>query len=206
MGRVLPSGSFPTPDTALEYLYGILCDIPGFFPRPYIAVAASLNRLLFDTGNYLASADITLRLNPDRNLTFFSYMAFDKHHRICGYDAQIRNLGITVDFPPETHPATIQALCQGIQETCTGDNQQYENFEDCVDFMTNKTPYGSSDQLDQDSVSCRTLHIQLAALAPDVHCPHCGPMGGEACTNKTSQSYYEVDYLSCAYKRKTHYS
>ncbi|CAF1501513.1 unnamed protein product, partial [Didymodactylos carnosus] len=110
------------------------------------------------------------------------------------------------NFPPETNPATIQYLCQGIQQTCTGNNEQYESFEDCVDFMTHKIPYGSSDRLDQDSVSCRILHIQLAALAPVVHCPHCGPTGGGACTNKTSQSYYEVDYLSCAYKRKTHCS
>ncbi|CAF0970629.1 unnamed protein product [Didymodactylos carnosus] len=203
IGRLLPQGTFSTPIQAFEYLYGIFCQIQGLLVRTNSVQSTELKQITFDQNKYLCGAEIILVLAPKNiSLTFFAFVAFDSQFRICGYDAQVRNNGLTFDDPSSTDAATIQGLCQGIQQICKGRYQQYSNRSDCINFMTKKIPYGTFDQGDQDSVTCRTIHIKLASISPDIHCPHVGKTGGGACTNKTSQSYYKNDnYMKCAYKR-----
>jgi len=201
-GRILPPGSFDTPSDALEYLYGILCAIPGMAERPYTAISSQLAQLTYDTEKYLVGAEIVLQLTHNKKVTFLVFIAFDKNYAICGYDGQIRNPGLTFDQPKKTNADTIEKLCAGIQKICTGNNTQYRNMKQCIEFMTNEIPFSTYDRLDQNNVICRTLHIQLAVVAPTVHCPHVGPTGGGKCTDKTSESYYQNErYLSCAARR-----
>ncbi|CAF4486562.1 unnamed protein product [Didymodactylos carnosus] len=201
-GRILPAGTFVTPSEALEYLYGILCAIPGSAPRPYTAISSQLNQITYDAQKYLVGTDITLQLTQNKKLTFFVFIAFDKNYALCGYDGQIRNIGLTLDQPTKTNADTIEKLCVGIQKICIGNNTQYKTVKQCITFMTKKIPFSTYDRLDQNNVICRTLHIQLAVVSPTVHCPHVGPTGGGKCTDKTSESYYQnATFLSCAAKR-----
>ncbi len=125
---------------------------------------------------------------------------------------------LALGFPqtPQEMAGSIQGLCQGIQSLCTGPNQQYGNVESCVNILTGKD-YGSYDETWGDNVVCRTVHIILAALRPEVtkhpgvspsmldrpeltcvqtHCPHVGPVGGNGPNNwKCTDIDYRVDYF-----------
>ncbi|KAK6523077.1 hypothetical protein TWF281_002500 [Arthrobotrys megalospora] len=46
-----------------------------------------------------------------------------------------------------------------------------------------KKSFGTFDKLWSNSVTCRTVHLILAEVDPDVHCPHVGPTGGGKCVD-----------------------
>ncbi|CAF4538772.1 unnamed protein product, partial [Didymodactylos carnosus] len=100
-GQALPIGSFNSPIVALQSLYSILCQVEGTPTRPGIAISYDLSRVTYDDKTYLCGAEFTLHLTTNKNLTFFTYFAFDRSRKICGYDAQIRNIGITLDQSEE---------------------------------------------------------------------------------------------------------
>jgi hypothetical protein len=129
-------------------------------------------------------------------------MAFDKDYKLCGYDGQIRNLGLTFDqYTEEEHQANIHTLCEGVQLYCNGTLQQYASVDACIQFLSTNVPYDSYDNADQGTVTCRLIHIIFAPLLPSVHCTHVGPTGGNACYNKTIDFYYkQSNFLGCAYK------
>ncbi len=84
---------------------------------------------------------------------------------------------------------------------CNGSLQQYDSVSACIQFLMTNVSYGTYDRGDQGNVVCRLIHIKFVPLLPSVHCPHVGPTGGGACTDKTAESYYDApDFLSCAYK------
>jgi len=201
IGRALPFGSFNSALLAFEYLYGIDCAIAGLPARPWTVNSATMQDLMLDPNKLLASARITLHLTQNERLLFFVYVAFDKNYKICGFDFQIRNAGLTFAVPAAADAQLISQLCTGIQAACTGNNTQYTSQADCVNFMTNEIPFGTYDAADQSNVICRQVHLYLALLVPEIHCPHCGKTGGTMCTDKTPQSYFSVDYLACAADR-----
>ncbi|CAF0851463.1 unnamed protein product [Didymodactylos carnosus] len=195
----------PRHETALtfEYLYGIFCDIEGLLQRSNTVQSTELRQITFDQNKYICGVEIILNLAPNNlSITFFEFLAFDRDYKLYDYEAQVRNNGLTFNDPPQTNVPLIGELCQAVQQICEGSNQQYSSLEDCINFMTNQIPFGTFDQGDQNSVVCRTIHIKLASISPDIHCPHVGKTGGGACTNKTSQSYYQDDnFTKCAHKR-----
>ena len=69
------------------------------------------------------------------------------------------------------------ALCPGIQKLCTGKDQQYSSTLSCVADLQFK-PFGNFDEAWGDNIVCRTIHLILTRIRPDVHCPHVGPVGG----------------------------
>jgi hypothetical protein len=129
-------------------------------------------------------------------------MAFDENYKLCGYEGQIRNLGLTLDtYTDEEHQANINNLCAVQQIFCNGTLQQYTSVEQCIEYLTTNVTYGSFDRGDQGNVACRLIHIKFVPLLPSVHCPHVGPTGGAACYNKTIDFYYEQpNFLACAAK------
>jgi hypothetical protein len=56
------------------------------------------------------------------------------------------------------------------------------SVNDCVTTLSAKK-FGDYDEVWADSVVCRTVHIILALVRPDVHCEHVGPTGGMKCVD-----------------------
>ncbi|CAF3614879.1 unnamed protein product [Rotaria sp. Silwood1] len=83
------------------------------------------------------------------------------NYKVCGYDGQIRNVKLTLD--PRTD----------------------EERQAKINTIITPIPYGSYDRADQENVICRFIHTYFVPLLPSIHCPHVGPTGGEACTDKT---------------------
>jgi len=73
----------------------------------------------------------------------------------------------------------------GVQDVCTGVNQQFATDADCITFM-NSIPHeveGFGFGLG-NSLGCRDWHLGLARFNPSIHCPHVGISGGGKCTNE----------------------
>ncbi|CAF1422289.1 unnamed protein product [Adineta ricciae] len=205
IGRVQPVGTFLTTDTATEYLYGLLCAIPNLPLKSILIDTLDLLQWGFDPNYYRTFFKLQINLQSTKKITLLTMIAFDEQFKVCGYEAVVPNAGLTLDFAPEEYSFVISNLCQAIQITCPvgSSNQQYTDVNECISFLSEpQTPFGSYDRADQNNVVCRLIHIQLAAIAPAIHCPHVGKTGGGACTNKTSQSYFEgmSDFVSCAYQ------
>jgi hypothetical protein len=57
-------------------------------------------------------------------------------------------------------------------------------------------PFGSFSDIWGDNVVCRTIHVILTGLRPDLHCPHVGPTGGEKCVDiNYNGPYFNDDEL-----------
>lgn len=209
-GRVQPVGTFLTTDLAIEYLYGILCAIPNLPPRRELLDSADLLQWTYDPNYYRVSFKIRVNLKSSKKLVFFGLLAFDRNFKLCGYEAVIQNAGLALDIPLNLHSFAIQGLCQAIQVVCPVGSplQQYTDINECITFLSEPTTsFGTYDRADQNNVVCRLIHIQLAQIAPSIHCPHVGKTGGGACVDKTADSYFQgtSDFLQCAHRyRKTH--
>ncbi|CAF1367624.1 unnamed protein product [Adineta ricciae] len=204
-GRVQPVGTFDTTQMAVEYLYGLLCAIPNLPERTNLYKTVDILELTYDPKFYRTSAKFQVNLTSNKTLIFFAIIAFDENFKLCGYEAVIQNVGLTLDFPIEQRTSIINNICQLVQVICPvgSSNHQYANLIDCLSFLNeSQTPFGTFDRADQNNVVCRLNHIQLASISPDIHCLHVGKTGGGACVNKTSESYFQgtSDFTTCAYQ------
>jgi len=90
---------------------------------------------------------------------------------------------------------SILGLCGSIQQLCTGSNLQYKDVAECVNVLHTKR-FGIADELWGDDVVCRFVHVLLARIRPEVHCPHVGPTGGGKCVDvQYDQVYFEDDQV-----------
>ncbi|CAF2854648.1 unnamed protein product [Rotaria sp. Silwood2] len=202
-GRIIPAGTFPSTILALEYLYGILCPIRNLPPRANVIQAFDLVRIAYDEKYLITQFEFIAYLSSNKRLTFFASTAFDKNYKLCGYDGQIRNLGLTLDPSTDAErQAIINIICTVQQIYCNGTLKQYSSVNDCEQYLMTQIPYGSFDRGDQGNVICRAIHTNFVPLLPSVHCPHVGPTGGGACTDKTIDFYYnQINFLGCAHKQ-----
>ena len=205
IGRVQPLGTFSTSSTALEYLYGLICHIPGVQQLLDVLASYELLKLTYDVNYYRVSFKLQLNMESTKKIIFFGMLAFNENMKLCGYEAVVQNAGLTYEFNSTIRPVALQALCQGIQVVCPvgSSNQQYANLSDCLTFLSEpQTPFGTYDRADQNNVVCRLVHLQLAQIDPTTHCPHVGKEGGGKCTNKPYTYYFEdpSDFLTCAYR------
>lgn len=54
-------------------------------------------------------------------------------------------------------------------------------------------PFGNYNQIWGDNVVCRTIHVILSELRPEMHCPHVGPTGAQKCVDIDYNNYYFND-------------
>lgn len=138
------------------------------------------------------------------------------------YDAWIPNLG-DWNFlaegqknltSPYVQAAVIDTICPVIQDRCQGADQQYASYvifptprlikrivltnrrvAECAKTLS-KLTFGDYDDVWSDSVVCRTVHIILALVRPDVHCAHVGPTGGGKCADwPYNNGYFDDEEL-----------
>ena len=70
--------------------------------------------------------------------------------------------------------APCESFCGLAAQLCTGDDQQYADTEACLAecMMFPDDVPTSTEATEGDSYACRLYHLTVAALQPDVHCPH----------------------------------
>ncbi|CAF4765097.1 unnamed protein product, partial [Rotaria sp. Silwood2] len=152
-GRVIPVGTFTDTVLALEYLYGILCPIQNSLPRPVVIQGTDLVHIAYDKEYFITRSEFIAKLTGGKRLTFFVSMAFDKNFKLCGYDGQIRNPGLTLDALTEAERQfRINVVCTIAQQFCNGTLQQYSSIDDCKQYLKANVPYGTFDRGDQESV------------------------------------------------------
>ncbi|MCJ1318139.1 hypothetical protein MMC15_003466 [Xylographa vitiligo] len=206
-GRIAPIGNFTGFEDSVEYFFGLT-------PPPQAPVWdtwTSAKVVSYTSGCPEVASSVvygtTTGVNPDVPETYGKYIStikqvafwrFDDQGAVLYYDAWFSNLNdyTTLLYGTAPNPtynsAIIEALCTEAEELCTGNNTQYTSKENCVSTLSAK-PYGEWDEVWGDNIVCRILHILLAKLRPDVHCPHVGPTGGMKCVNVQYNDVYFDD-------------
>jgi hypothetical protein len=90
------------------------------------------------------------------------------------YDAWITNLNAWIEASTgipisnsQLEGGTIQQVCAVTQQRCTGSNTQWSSVNQCVSVLSQK-PYGNYDETWGDNIVCRTIHLVLTQVRPDV--------------------------------------
>lgn len=197
-GKITPLGRFDNSDGN-----GVF---NGAFTRYFYALLASTNETNLNfvelrcDGNTVSSrVDVTVHSasgipRPIYNYTqqgFFYFKTYfdasgNPFDLIEGAALGILQLSQIQDGPSFLYPIYINKVCgllngdptkNQTQGYCFGANQQYDNYTDCVNFLTSKS-FGSWGNAASDTFVCRQLHTIIAAVDPAHHCPHAGKQGG----------------------------
>ncbi|KAL9607707.1 MAG: hypothetical protein Q9167_007399 [Letrouitia subvulpina] len=212
-GRITPVGNFSGFDDSTEYFFA-LAPIPQ--PPSYDAFTKA-EVVEFTSGSPDVAASVVyftssvVNPNATNNGEFINYLKqvafwrFDEKGAVLKYDAWIPNVRLygstttpgsgpgTVAPPsPEVQASIIQTLCGTTQQLCTGANTQYNSTEDCVRTLSQRR-FGDLDNIWDDNVTCRRIHILLARIRPEIHCPHVGPTGGGKCVPVSYNDVYFKD-------------
>lgn len=91
-GRVIPLGTFPTTDLALDFLYRGLCRIGFALPTKIYAQVVKIVRVTYDPQRLITQGEIIFTWSNDRRLTVFVALAFDKDYKLCGIHGQKRTM------------------------------------------------------------------------------------------------------------------
>ncbi|AUV58747.1 EGF-like domain-containing protein [Bandra megavirus] len=79
--------------------------------------------------------------------------------------------------------ASPQEICTVIMDSCTGSNQVYDTFQDCVNYMSgvaaNSEPCPG--KYIGNTTTCHKFHANSAIYLPEVHCPHVRPYTSTVC-------------------------
>lgn len=121
--------------------------------------------------------------------------------------AMAKHLNTTSQTEVVDHVSQIlaQTICKTHEENCHGEDQQYDNMEQCLDFLLNKTRFGHPFELGKDTLLCREVHELMVKYRPGEHCPHIGPSGGEYCVDDKSyqqvvlEKYYTDSWIPYGY-------
>ncbi|KAK4152410.1 hypothetical protein C8A00DRAFT_16286 [Chaetomidium leptoderma] len=210
VGRVDPVGNFTGFEHSIEYFFALSplpqgnpakAAITGYkmteFSSQCRDVAASVVYLYCSVVNP-GGEDHGKPLPPLKQVAFWR---FDKQGAVLKYDAWIPNLNSWVETTtgayvadPHFRAGSIQQICAATQMRCNGANTQWDSVEECVATLSKKT-YGSYDEAWGDNVVCRTIHLVLTQVRPDVHCPHVGPTGGGKCVDVAYPENYFADEM-----------
>ncbi len=123
----------------------------------------------------------------------------------CGDDG---NNNTAVDAGNPGIDATInvglcETYCTAVTAQCSGDNAQYINMSDCMDYCGSAGwPDGMTGDTTGNTLECRIYHAGDPATAePAEHCPHAGATGGGLCgatvtfRNDADNAYTRVDRI-----------
>lgn len=197
LGTIAPLGVFSDTLGILEYYFGLA-----------FSNAARVNVINFHYihgSNNLVSYQVEIVLQLyNGNVTVSKFMhkgtfAFNADNLICGFDVTFLWMPLLDTAETATaHTNSINNICNGIQAVCIGANQKYDNVSDCSAYL-HSIPYGGWGKADQNTVGCRNIHLALARVDPNTHCPHvarAGPLNLK-CYNKPYLGYFNNQYLAC---------
>ncbi|KXS18593.1 hypothetical protein M427DRAFT_53547 [Gonapodya prolifera JEL478] len=209
-GRIWPIGTFENTEDTVEYQFGI------FGSQNSSNVAAQLIPVIHEftihafvqTGNIAATSidykmlnTFTKQYYPLRVQGFWriepdawSVSAYDVHVQNTVPFFNIVGLGLPNGL---TQPALAAVICISQETACKGANQVYggSGQPQCFIELTTVKPFGDHDQVEADSIQCRSIHVNLAFFRPEVHCAHVGPTGGGKCVDLTYDSYFTLPFV-----------
>jgi len=88
------------------------------------------------------------------------------------------------------------SYCSIVMQNCTGTNQEYLTKDICMNMCpVFELGNGIADSLD-DTLGCRIWHANAAAEAPQIHCRHAGPLGGDHCGDPC-EAFCNLDTSYC---------
>lgn len=129
-----------------------------------------------------------------------AFWRFDDSGAVLHYDAWIPNLalwttklfGVNLGDGQVVNNllAVLTNLCEQIQARCTKGNQQYLDIATCTLQLQLLTRFGTFGEVWGNDVVCRLIHVILAKIRPEVHCPHVGPTGGGKCVDVEYDAVY----------------
>lgn len=103
-----------------------------------------------------------------------AFWKFDKHGAVLKYDAWIPNLNNWIEASTgaqisnsQFRTQSIQQICAVTQTRCTGPNTQWESIDECASVLSQKA-YGNYDEAWGDNIVCRSIHLVLTQVRPDV--------------------------------------
>ncbi|MCJ1403608.1 hypothetical protein MMC11_006831 [Xylographa trunciseda] len=228
-GRITPVGTFTGFVESVEYFFG-LAPLPG----PPTNVSISKAEIVeFNSGcPNVASSVVYLVCSayspgqPDdgkfiATLKQVANWHFDDDGLVLKYDAWIPNLsnwtviGLAADLSIlAVQDVYINTICNEAQLRCVGANTQYSSVAQCISVLSAK-PFGTFDEAWGDDVVCRSIHLILTLIDPDVHCPHVGPTGGGKCSPiDYNDAYFNdtalfggplLEFFMCPREEKHHY-
>lgn len=210
-GRIDPVGKFVGFQDSIEYFFA-LAPIPG--PATNNVAITGFQITEFSSG----CADVATSVvylycsiyapgqpghgTPVAPLKQVAFWKFDQNGAVEKYDAWIPNLNNWVQSTtglqlsnPQVQGGSIQQLCATTQQRCTGANQQWASFDECVATLSARR-YGDYNEAWGDNIVCRSIHIFLTLARPEHHCPHVGPTGGGKCVDVPyGQDYFTDEAL-----------
>jgi len=189
-GRITPVGEFDDQIGSFEYFYG-LASVVDMIQANFIKLFARDNEVSIRVDLLVNQSSVSVQ--GFQNVTQTGFITFDSDSRILSYDLAILRLGQATVIPPVAYPSVIVGICQVHSAFCLGANQQYANYNSCISEITT-FPFGTWDNLASNTTACRQLHSALVPRRPDIHCPHIGPTGGNACIDLPYAEWYQVSY------------
>ncbi|PKS08129.1 hypothetical protein jhhlp_005404 [Lomentospora prolificans] len=209
-GRVDPVGDFEGFEHSIEYFFS-LAPLPQ--GNPAKAAITSYKIVEFSSGCRDVAASVVYLYcsvvdpgGPDHGkalapLKQVAFWKFDEEGAVLKYDAWIPRLDDWVAAitgsanNTQYQEQSIQSICAVSQLTCTGANRQWSSVEECITTLSRK-PFGKYQDAWGDNIVCRTIHIVLTQVRPDVHCPHVGPTGGGKCVDvEYPENYFNDEDL-----------
>jgi len=218
-GRVDLTRTFDGPELNTEYLFGLftyLATNPKAVTLLGIPIAYDI--VHFAASQNIASASTIVyftfpAINQTVPIEIDTWNMFDKDGLITQYDATFRwfqylfdtLIATAMPIYNQSTPTAMLAffsgaiaggICNTHQSYCNGTNQQYDNYDDCYTFITQKIRFGSAYELGMNTLVCRMVHENMVPFRPSVHCPHIGPSGGGMCVDdytymsKVLEPYY----------------
>lgn len=201
VGRIDPLGDLKGFEGTAEYFIG---SVWTGYSR---AIGARFQKLFANDDKVYVNVVLTfgIYVSPDAvepfyvyNLTQTGSFTFNFDNKISSLDLVIRNVELAVGVINQDSFDYRLRLCQTIiyGANCNQSNDLdgfYSNIDDCMNFFAT-IPFGSWDDVRQNTVICRQYHATLALLRPSFHCPHTGRTGGGKCVLHTSQELYLKDY------------
>ncbi|BGP12390.1 hypothetical protein JCM10213_002005 [Rhodosporidiobolus nylandii] len=213
VGRVDVTTTFEGQELNTEYLFGLFSGvrnenstsiigypasqtIQALVVEPPIVYFSAIVQLAYPTLNLSVPVqlDVTTAWNDD--LKIISYdAAFRRWSQQFKYASDhiapqiAKELNETYD-PVSTNKTALFArkaaieLCSTAMDHCTGDNQQYDSYEQCYIFLTEERPFGEATEGGLDTTWCRYIHRNMVPYRPNVHCSHIGPSGGDMCIER----------------------
>ncbi|GAA5888855.1 hypothetical protein JCM6882_002878 [Rhodosporidiobolus microsporus] len=218
VGRVDVTTTFEGQELNTEYLFGLFYNIRGEnatsiigFPssqeiqtlivEPPIVYFSGILHLSYPTINKTIPAQIDVITAWNDDLKIISYDAsFRRWPHTFAYIVEQVAPQIAKELNEPFHAVSTNRsallakkaaveLCETAMNSCTGDNKQYESYDECYRFLTEERPWGGSMDGGLDTTWCRYVHRNMVPFRPDVHCSHIGPSGGDMCIQR---DYLEV--------------
>jgi hypothetical protein len=183
VGRVDPVGNFTGFEHSIEYFFAL-----SPLPQNNAAKAAITSYQITEFSSQcsdVASSVVYLYCSvvnpgcPDHGkplppLKQVAFWRFDDAGAVLAYDAWIPNLNSWVESTTgvnasdaQFRASSVQQICGGTQDTCRGPNAQWGSIEECIATLSQKD-YGTYDEAWGDNIVCRSIHLVLSQVNPDV--------------------------------------